>query len=64
MTTSIPKEQTKTAPATAATKTRVAKRRAPVASPKSTPGRKATAAKKTAPGTPANGVASRGRART
>jgi hypothetical protein len=46
MTTSTPQEQTKTAPATATTKARVAKRRAPVAPFKGKPARKATGGKK------------------
>jgi hypothetical protein len=49
MITSVPQEQTKTAPATATTKARVAKRRAPVAASKRKPGGKTTA-KKAAPG--------------
>src|SRR5580692_5966174 len=49
MTTSIPKEKTKTAPATPITKASAAKRRAPVALPKGKPAPKAPPAKKAAP---------------
>jgi hypothetical protein len=49
MTTSIPQEQTKTAPARATAKARVAKRSAPAAPRKAKPSRKATGAKKPAP---------------
>ena len=49
MTTSIPQEQTKTAPATATTKAGVAKRRAPVAPPKGKTGRRAPRPKQAAP---------------
>jgi hypothetical protein len=48
MITPINQEKTKTAPAPATTKARVAKRRAPVAPPKGKPNRKALPAKKTA----------------
>jgi hypothetical protein len=48
MTTSTQQVHTKTAPATATAKARVAKRRAPVAPPKGKPARKATRAKKAA----------------
>jgi hypothetical protein len=46
MTTPIPQEPIHAAPATATTKPRVAKQRAPVARSKSKPARKATSAKK------------------
>jgi hypothetical protein len=46
MTTLIPQEQIQTAPATATTKARVAKRRAPVAPSKGKPARKTSGAKK------------------
>jgi len=49
MTTSIPQELTKIAPATATTKARVAKRRAHAAPSKAKPAHKATGAKKPAP---------------
>ena len=49
MTTSIPQEKTKTAPTTATTKGRIAKRRAPGAPSKAKPARKAPTAKKAAP---------------
>jgi hypothetical protein len=49
VTTSIPEEQTKTAPAQATPKPRVAKRRAHPTPPKAKPAHEATSAKKAAP---------------
>jgi hypothetical protein len=49
VTTSIPEEQTKTAPAQATPKPRVAKRRAHATPPKAKPAHKATSANKAAP---------------
>jgi hypothetical protein len=57
MTTSIPPEQTKAAPAKATTKARVAKRPAHAAPTKAKPASKATSTKQTAPARPGSKTA-------